>query len=265
MADPCIGCGFEIDAITGELGIKGARVVRQDGVTPLEWPYDGSISDEFPAADITLTNGLGCDQATGDLFAFPNSTARAVRGVSTLIAATPLPNAVFSWGIGEADFPGPNPWNDSGSHFGLSTFLELALTNPSGARPMLAEYAIQLGPTTGIMDSGVGLNTSFVGNIWDDPNPYPGDAALGFNVGMAGTNDPSPGLLDNNGNDGFNLRFVRPTGPGAVLSTYLAPLATTRFRVAWRGQMTAGSATFRVGQSFAVAGGFNTFIIARSV
>ena len=265
MADPCIGCGFEINAVTGELEIKGARIVRQDGVTPLEWPYDGSISDEFPAADIALANGLGCDQATGDLFAFPNSTARAVRGSSTLIGATLIPGFVFSWGIGTGDFPGPNPWNDSGNGFALSTRLELALTNPSIARPMLVEYGIQLGPTNGIMDSGVALNTSFVGAIWDDPNPFPGESALGFAAGMIGTNDPAPGLLDSNGNDGFNLRFIRPTGPGAVLSTYLAPLTTTRFRVAWRGVMAAGSATARAGQSFAVAGGFNTFIIARSV
>ena len=261
-AEPCIGCGFEINAVTGELEIKGARVVRQNGVTPLEWPYDGTISDELPVADIALSSGLGCDQTTGDLFAYPNSTARAVRGESTLIGATGA--GVFSWGIGTGDFPGPNPWNDSGLHFGLSTFLEISVGNPSNARPMLVEYAIQLGPTTATMDSGVDLNTSFVGNMWDDPDPYPGDTALGFAVGLVGSNEVG-NLLDSKTNDGFNLRFVRPTGPGATLSAYLAPGATTRFRVAWRGQMGAGSATARAGQAFEVGGGFNTFIIARSV
>jgi len=259
---PCIGCGFELDD-DGLLQIKGSRVVRQDGVTPLQWPYDGTISPEFPVADIALTNGLGCDQDSGDLFAFPNSTARAVRGESSLIGASGF--GVFYWSLDADDFPGANPWNDSGSHFGLSTYLEIALTNPSAARPMLVEYAIQLGPTEGVLDSGVVLNTSFVGNIWDDPSPYPGDAALGFAVGMSGTNPPSPGLLDDISNDGYNLRYVRPTGPGAVLSSYLAPSATTRFRVAWRGQMTVGSATTRDNQRFLVGGGFNTFIVGRTV
>jgi len=266
-AEPCIGCGFEINVVTGELEVKGARTHRQNlPAVPQQWPYDGTIDDEFPVADITNTNGLNCDQVTGDLFAFPNATARTVRGVSSLIGATGgLPTGfVFSWGIDTGSFPGPNPWNDSGAPFGLSTPVEILLSNPSSSRPMLVEYVIQLGPTQAVMDSGVTLKTSFVGNIWDDPAPYPGDGFLGFAVPFAGTNEVG-NLLDDESNDGFNLRFVRPNGSGVTLSAYLAPDATTRFRVAWRGEMGAGSATARVGQAFLVGGGFNTFIIARTV
>jgi len=263
-AAPCIGCGFEINPVTGELEVKGARVHRQNlPGTPMQWPYDGTIDTSFPVADITNTNGLNCDQVTGDLFAFPNSTGRTVRGESTLIGASSFGN-VFTWGIDTGSFPGPNPWNDSGSPFGLSTYVETILLNPSAARPMIVEYAIQVGPTEAFIDEDVSFNTSFVGNIWDDPDPYPGDTTFGFAVpgyGSNATGDP----LDHMVTDGANIRFLREGGSGPVLSVYLPPGATTHFRVAWRGAMAVGSATARAGQSFSVGGGFNTLMIASHV
>lgn len=263
----CVGCGFEVDAF-GVLQHKGARVVRQDGVTPLEWPYDGTISPEFPVADIDLTNGLGCDQSTGDLFAFPNSSSRIVSATASLIGASGGAGSgfVFSWSLDKDDFPGPNPWNDGTcpvTSFALSADAEVSLSNPSLARPMLCVYSVDVGPQVALIDEGVSLNTGFVGNIWDDPFPYPGDIALGFTVPWLGDN-PTADPLAHQQVGAQHIPFYRPSG-GGVLAAYLAPGATTNFRATMRGQMACGTATTRNGQVFVIGGGFNIRIIGVNV
>jgi len=266
VANPCIGCGLELDG-SGNLVIAGIRETRPNGITPQQWPYQPGPANPNPevypsTSAIETCNGLNCDTVTGEAFAWPNTSARVARGESSLIAAEggPLSGFIFSWGLDTGSLPAV-PWTNDGVPRALSTELNVVLSNPSSCRPMYVEYRLSVGPRRAALDQGVSVATTFLGNVWDDPAPYPGDVPIGFPLGNIGFNGASPASLTDISSDGSTVPLLRNTGPGVLLSTFLAPNATTNFRVKMMGTIAVGSATPRAGQRYFIGGGFNTYII----
>lgn len=273
MARPtiCIGCGLKV-TFDGVLELSGPRTTRQDGVTPMEWPYNGSVADdEFPDTGVpglALGNGLFfdySDEASGvcRIAAFPNATARVEQDNVTPIGGGPFGNS-YVWSIQDGAFDAP--WNDTGVQFTLADWVEITLDNPSINRPMIVAYTFDIGGVYAVLDDLTWLTIFAEFKIWDDPagaevpgvEPVTGDSALvAYFRGDSGT----PGNLSTQMVSPTHIELNRKNGPlvGTFpeLATYLPPQvpaavggpdSTTHWKCRLVATMGAGTATVVPGQ-----------------
>lgn len=258
MAKPtfCLGCGLGV-TFDGELYLSGPRETRQDGVTPMEWPYNGSVAeDEFPntgAAGLVLGNGLCFDHQEDDgfcrIFAFPNATARVEQGELTPIGVA-VPDGWY-WSLIDGAFDAP--WNDTGVRFDLTDEVQIDVTNPSLNRPMIASYAVDVGNMLTSLDNAVGIEIAIATKVWDDPNVEPA-YDIGSILGYIRGDSNTPGALSSDSISPVHYELNRKNGTvHAALATYMPPSTSgtpsiTHFKAKLVAFMDNGTATATGGQ-----------------
>lgn len=225
MANPCIGCGFELD-VDGNLQIKGDRSAA--------WPTPDW-------GQISACNGLRCDPVTGNLHAPPPDRCVVAAAESRPINATEF-GAVFSWDMDSGSLGGGNPWANFET-VNIGTTGGGKLKNPSNCLPMVIQYVFYIGPVYANLDEDVSINV----NLEVAVDGYAGQT---FAVNIYG-NTTFPHIESRAAQTGILYRPV--AGEPAPFNTYLAPGATTTFSAALQGNISGATAT--IGQSVAIGGG----------
>lgn len=227
MADPCIGCGFEIDGVTGDLLLLGPREEA--------WPYSGDISD---------CNGMACDPNTDEVWAPPEHDL-VVTGssVGAPVNFQAQFGFVYRWDIDTASLAAnpASPWNTPGAD--ITTTASITLTNPSGCRDMLYWVGVGVGAITTTLDSNVAV--SITAAIQVDGGGY---AAYGFTNTLRGDNTV-PLTLDQIANQ----NSVLPSDPFLPTALSLPPGGSVDLDVKLVGAGSNYTAT--VGQQVIIGAG----------
>lgn len=235
-AEPCIGCGFEINPETGELELQGARSV--------EWPFSFDIED---------CNGLRCDPVTGNVWAAPPRSL-VFTGDST---GVPLNfqqqfGFVYRWDVDTGSLAANplSPWNTPGAD--LTSVASVTLNNPNTCRDMVYWLVAGVGAITTILDSNVGV--SIAQSIQIDGGGF---FALGFTNTFRGDNTV-PLTVD----QVANQNSILPSDPYLVPVT-IPPGGSVTIDAKLSGSLTSPTAT--VGQQIIIGAGITISIWGETI